>query len=179
MNASNSMLMADRRTTPALRVQPGEPFPLGATPDARGTNFSVFSEVADRVELCLFDADGHETRVDLPERTAFCWHGHIRGIEAGQRYGFRIHGPWEPSQGRRCNPAKLLVDPYARAIAGDITWDPAVFPYPPGGDDQERNDADSGPFMPKSVVVNDAFDWEGDRPLRRKLHETIVYEVHL
>ena len=161
------------------RVQPGEPFPLGATPDAHGTNFSIFSEVAERVELCLFDADGRETRVDLRERTAFCWHGYIRGIEPGQRYGFRVHGPWEPSQGHRCNPAKLLVDPYARAIAGDIKWDPSLFPYLPGDDDHQRNDADSGPFMPKSVVVYDQFDWEGDRPLRRKLHETIVYEVHL
>lgn len=161
------------------RVQPGEPFPLGATTDGRGTNFSIFSEVAERVELCLFDADGRETRVDLPERTAYCWHGYLRGIEPTQRYGFRVHGPWDPAQGHRCNPAKLLVDPYARAITGDISWDAAMFPYPLGGDDLERNDADSAPFMPKSVVVDDEFDWEGDRPLRRKLHETVVYELHL
>jgi isoamylase len=179
MDESDSILMADRRAASKWRGRPGEPFPLGATPDARGTNFSLFSEVAERVELCLFDADGRETRVDLPERTAYCWHGYIRGVGPGQRYGFRVHGPWDPSQGHRCNPAKLLVDPYARAIAGDIKWDSAVFPYPPGADDRERNDADSGPFMPKSVVVNGAFDWEGDRPLRRKLHETVVYEVHL
>ena len=172
-------LLPDRRATSTWRVQPGEPFPLGATPDGRGTNFSIFSEIAERVELCLFDEDGRETRVDLPERTALCWHGYVRGIAPGQRYGFRVHGPWDPAQGHRCNPAKLLVDPYARAIAGDIRWDPSLFPYPPGGDDQQRNDADSGPFMPKSVVVNDEFDWEGDRPLRRKLHESIVYEVHL
>jgi isoamylase len=161
------------------RVQPGEPFPLGATPDTAGANFSLFSEVAERVELCLFDDDGRETHLDLPERTAYCWHGYVRGVAPGQRYGFRVHGPWEPAQGHRCNPAKLLIDPYARAITGDIRWDPSVFPYPLGGDDQQRNDADSGPFMPKSVVVNDTFDWEGDRPLRRKLHETVVYEVHL
>jgi isoamylase len=161
------------------RVQPGEPFPLGATPDARGTNFSLFSEVAVRVELCLFDEDGRETRLDLPERTAFCWHGYLPGIGEGQRYGFRVHGPWDPAAGYRCNPAKLLVDPYARAITGDIVWDPSVFPYPLGGDDRERHDGDSAPFMPKSVVVDNAFDWDGDRPLRRKLHETVVYEVHL
>ena len=172
------MLTTDRRAS-TWRVQPGEPFPLGATPDRRGTNFSIFSEVAERVELCLFDDEGRETRVDLRERTAFCWHGYIRGIEPGQQYGFRVHGPWDPAQGLRCNPAKLLVDPYARAIAGDITWDPSVFPYPLGGDDLARSDADSGPFMPKSVVVNDEFDWDGDRPLRRKLHETVIYEVHL
>jgi glycogen operon protein len=159
-------------------VQPGEPFPLGATPDAYGTNFSIFSEVAERVELCLFEADGRELRLDLPERTAYCWHGYLRGIRAGQRYGFRVHGPWDPANGHRCNPAKLLVDPYARAISGDVTWNPAVFPYPLGGDDQERSDTDSGPFMPKAVVVTNAFDWEGDQPLRRKPHETIVYEVH-
>jgi isoamylase len=170
----------DRAATPKRRrVLPGEPFPLGATSDARGTNFSIFSEVANRVELCLYDDRGRETRVDLPERTAYCWHGYLPGVKAGQRYGFRVHGPWEPAHGHRGNPAKLLVDPYARAITGDIKWDPAVFPYPLGGDDQERNDADSGPFMPKSVVIDDEFDWEGDRPLRRKLHETVIYEVHL
>jgi glycogen operon protein len=171
--------MSDRHATSTWRVLPGEPFPLGATPDPRGTNFSLFSEVADSVELCLFEADGRETRVKLPERTAFCRHGYVLGVRPGQQYGFRVHGPWDPSQGHRCNPAKLLVDPYARAITGEIKWDASLFPYPPGGDDQQRNDADSGPFMPKSIVVDDEFDWAGDRPLRRKLHETIVYELHL
>ena len=161
------------------RIRPGEPFPLGATWDGEGTNFSIFSEVATRVELCVFDAHGHQTRVDLPERTAFCWHGYLRGVGPGQRYGFRVHGPWEPRQGHRCNPAKLLVDPYARAITGGIRWDPAVFPYPMGGDDLERDDRDSAPFMPKSIVIDDQFDWQGDRPLRRGLHETVVYEVHV
>ena len=163
----------------ALRHTPGEPFPLGATWDGRGTNFSLFSEAATRVELCLFDENGRETKVDLHERTAFCWHAYFPGIGPGQRYGYRVHGPWEPSQGHRCNPAKLLVDPYARAIAGTIDWTPAVFPYPLGGDDMQRDDTDSAPYMPKGVVVDDAFDWDGDRPLGRKLHETLVYEVHL
>jgi len=170
---------APASATPKLRLRPGEPFPLGATWDGLGTNFSIFSEVAERIELCLFDEQGRETRADLPERTAYCWHGHVRGIGPGQRYGYRVHGPWDPAQGHRCNPAKLLVDPYARAIAGQIDWSPAVFPYPLGGDDQQRDDADSGPHMPKSVVVNDGFDWKGDQPLRRKLHETVIYEVHL
>ncbi len=161
------------------RVRPGEPFPLGATWDGRGTNFSIFSEVATRVELCLFDAQGHQTSVDLPERTAFCWHGYLRGVGPGQRYGFRVHGPWEPAQGHRCNPAKLLIDPYARAIAGDIRWDPVVFPYPLGGDDLARDDRDSAPNMPKSIVIDNEFDWQGDRPLRRGLHETVIYEVHV
>jgi isoamylase len=158
---------------------PGEPLPLGAVWDGRGTNFSLFSEVAERVELCLFDEGGKETRVRLPERTAFCWHGYLRGVGPGQRYGFRVHGPWEPAAGHRCNPSKLLLDPYARAIAGTTEWNDAVFPYPLGGDDLQRDDRDSAPFMPKSVVVDDAFDWQGDGPLGRKLHETIVYEVHV
>ena len=161
------------------RVRPGEPFPLGATWDGGGTNFSIFSEVATRVELCLFDEHGNQASINLPERTAFCWHGYLRGIGPGQRYGFRVHGPWEPAQGHRCNPAKLLMDPYAKAIAGDVQWDPAVFPYPLGGDDLERDDRDSAPSMPRSIVVDDDFDWQGDRPLRRSLHETVIYEVHV
>jgi isoamylase len=163
----------------AARVRPGEPFPLGATYDGRGTNFSLFSEVATRVELCLFDDNGAQTCIDLPERTAFCWHGYLRGIAPGQRYGFRVHGPWDPANGHRCNPAKLLLDPYARAIAGPIDWNPALFPYPLGGDDTQRNDDDSAPYMPRSVVVDDRFDWGDDRPPRRGLHETVVYEVHV
>ncbi len=144
-------------------MRPGEPFPLGATWDGRGTNFSIFSEVAERVELCLFDRNGRETRVNLPERTAFCWHAYLRGVGPGQRYGFRVHGPWDPANGLRCNPAKLLVDPYARAITGGIEWNPPVFPYPLGGDDLQRDDDDNAAYMPKAVVVDDAFDWEGDR----------------
>jgi glycogen operon protein len=166
-------------STRTWHVRPGEPFPLGATWDGRGTNFAIFSEVAERVDLCLFDRNGHETRETLPERTAFCWHAYLRGVGPGQRYGFRVHGPWDPAKGLRCNPAKLLVDPYARAITGGIVWDPAVFPYPLGGDDLQQDDRDNAPFMPKGVVVDTAFDWEGDKPLRRKLHETIIYEVHL
>ena len=164
---------------PPRHIRPGEPFPLGASCDADGTNFSIFSEVATRVELCLFDEHGNETGIDLRERTAFCWHGYLRGIGPGQRYGFRVYGPWEPAQGHRCNPAKLLVDPYARAITGDVVWEPAVFPYPLGGDDLERDDRDSARCMPKAIVVDDRFDWQGDRPLRRGLHETVIYEVHV
>ena len=109
-----------------ISVRPGEPFPLGATWDGRGTNFAVFSEVGEAVDLCLFDDAGQETRVRLPERTAFCWHGYLPGVGPGQRYGFRVYGPWNPSQGHRCNPAKLLVDPYAKSISGDIEWNDAV-----------------------------------------------------
>jgi isoamylase len=171
-------------TAPSVRidthVRPGEPLPLGARWDGRGTNFSLFSQVATRVELCLFNEDGSDQRCfDLRERTAFCWHGYLKGIGPGQRYGFRVHGPWDPAQGHRCNPSKLLLDPYARAIDGDITWDRAVFPYPLGGDDQQKEESDSMPFVPRSVVVDETFDWEGDTLLRRPLHETAVYEVHV
>ncbi|NUO97024.1 MAG: glycogen debranching enzyme, partial [Nonomuraea sp.] len=110
-------------------VWPGEPYPLGGTWDGVGTSFAVFSEVAERVELCLFQDDGSEERVELPEVDGFVWHGYLPGIQPGQRYGYRVHGPYEPSQGRRCDPSKLLLDPYAKAIDGDLTWNEALFPY--------------------------------------------------
>jgi glycogen operon protein len=179
--SSTAAPSAPSTSTPvtAAAVRPGEPFPLGATWDGRGTNFAVFSEVADRVELCLFDDGGHETRITLPERTAFCWHGYVPGIRPGQKYGYRVSGPWAPAHGHRCNAAKLLVDPYAKSISGGIEWDDAVFPYPLGGDDLQRDDRDSAPYMPKSVVIDDAFDWGLDRSPGRKLHETVIYEVHV
>ena len=162
-----------------VSIRPGEPFPLGATWDGRGTNFAVFSEIAEAVDLCLFDDAGRETCVRLPERTAFCWHGYLPGVGPGQRYGFRVHGPWNPSQGQRCNPAKLLVDPYAKSISGDIEWNDAVFPYPLGGDDLQRDERDSAPYIPKSVVIDESFEWGADRAPGRKLHETVIYEVHV
>jgi glycogen operon protein len=165
--------------TARVPVRPGEPYPLGAHWDGAGTNFSLYSGIAERVDLCLFDDEGRETRVPLPERTAFCWHAYLPGVGPGQRYGFRVHGPWDPLNGHRCNAAKLLVDPYARAIAGTIDWHASLFPYPLGGDDLARDDTDSGPFVPKSIVVDERFDWQGDEPLRRGLHETVIYEVHV
>jgi isoamylase len=172
----------DRSAEEARRsrvVRPGEPVPLGAAWDGKGTNFSLFSEVAERVELCLFDDDGHQQAVALPERTAFCWHGYLPAVKPGQRYGFRVHGPWDPANGIRCNPSKLLLDPYARAITGQFEWGPELFPYPMGGDDLQRDDADNMANMPKSVVVDERFDWEGDRRLQIPLHETVVYEMHV
>jgi glycogen operon protein len=160
-------------------VRPGEPLPLGAHWDGAGTNFSVFSEVATGVELCLFDEDGTERRAWLPEVSAFCWHGYVPGVGPGQRYGYRVHGPWGPSDAHRCNPFKLLLDPYARAIAGDITWGPAMLPYAPGSDGEVLSEEDSAPFTQRSVVVDPHFEWGGDRLLRRPLHETVVYEVHV
>ena len=165
-----------------MRIWPGQPYPLGATWDGAGTNFSLFSEVATRVELCLFDGDGpgaREVRVDLPESTALCWHGYLPKVGPGQRYGFRVHGPWAPEAGHRCHPSKLLIDPYAKAIAGDVEWNEAVFDYRFGDPDGPVNDADSAPFVPKAVVTNPFFDWGNDRPPHIPWHKTIVYEAHV
>ena len=136
-----------------MQIWPGEPFPLGATYDGKGTNFSLFSEVATRVELCLFDAAGAETRVNLPEVTALCWHVYLPGIKPGQRYGYRVHGPWEPDHGHWCNPNKLLLDPYAKAVDGEWSWNESMFPYHFDNPDNSKNDLDSAPYMPKAVVV--------------------------
>ena len=160
-------------------VWPGSPFPLGATYDGSGTNFSVFSEVAERIELCLFDDAGVESRIPLAEVTALCHHVHVPGVGPGQRYGYRVHGPWAPHEGIRCNPAKLLLDPYAKAVEGQIRWDPAVFGYRFGSDGRDIDTADSAPFVPRSVVVNPYFDWGDDRPPRTPLHETVIYEAHV
>ena len=181
--ASNTADTPSRPSPPPrashLLLRPGEPLPLGAHWDGRGTNFSLFSEVATRVDLCLFDEAGHERQVRLPEVTAFCWHGYFPGIGPGQRYAFRVHGPWQPDDGHRCNPAKLLLDPYARAIAGSMVHDPALLPYASPDDPDVASHVDSAPYMPRSVVVDPRFDWEDDRPLRRPLHETLIYETHV
>jgi isoamylase len=162
-----------------MRLWPGSPFPLGATYDGTGTNFAVFSEVADAVELCLFDADGAETRVALPERTAQVWHGYAPTVGPGQRYGFRVHGPYEPAAGLRCHPSKLLLDPYATAVEGEVDWGEAMFTYRFEAPDGPLNDMDSGPHMPKGVVTSPFFDWANDRPPRTAWNETVVYEVHV
>ena len=167
-----------------MRLWPGQPFPLGASYDGAGTNFSLFSEVATGVDLCLFDDDGAagkmtEERIPLTEVTALCWHGYLPNVGPGQRYGFRVHGPYEPQAGHRCNPAKLLLDPYAKAVEGQVEWDPAVFGYPLGGDDLTADERDSAPFVPKAVVTNPFFDWGVDRPPSIPWHETVVYETHV
>ncbi len=160
-------------------VWPGQPYPLGATYDGLGTNFSVFSEAAEGVELCLFDDGGQETRIELSETTALCWHGYIPTIGPGQRYGFRVHGPNDPAWGHRCNPNKLLIDPYAKAIEGQVDWNEAVFPYKFKDPEDWGNNADSAPYMPKSVVVSPWFDWDNDRHPQTPYHETVVYELHV
>jgi len=161
-----------------MKIWTGKPYPLGATWDGVGTNFSLFSEMASRVELCLFENDGSETRVELPESTAFIWHGYLPNVGPGQRYGYRVHGPWEPELGHRCNPNKLLLDPYGKAVEGQVVWNEAVFPYHFNDPEGSRNDHDSAPHMPKSVVVSPYFDWEHDRHPRTPWHKTIIYEIH-
>jgi isoamylase len=166
------------KLTDVMRIWPGDPYPLGATYDGAGTNFSLFSEAATRVELCLFDDMGAETRVDLTEADGFVWHGYVPWVNPGQRYGFRVHGPYDPGQGLRCNSAKLLLDPYAKAIEGDVEWNEALFSYR-FADRDAYNDADSAPYMPKSVVINPFFDWGDDRSPRTPYHETVIYEAHV
>jgi len=165
-----------------MKPWPGKPFPLGPRWDGGGTNFSLFSEHAERVELCLFDAEDREQRYELKERTAFNWHGYLPGVGPGQRYGYRVHGRWAPQEGHRFNPHKLLIDPYAKAIEGPVLWERAnTLPYVPGEDDSdfERDDEDDAIAIPKSIVTSDAFDWEGDRPLETPWHDTVIYEVHV
>jgi isoamylase len=159
------------------QVWPGAAYPLGATYDGTGTNFAIFSEVAEKVELCLFDDAGKEERIVLPEMDGFVWHAFLPGIHPGQRYGFRVHGPYDPAQGLRCNPNKLLLDPYAKAIDGAVDWDRSVFGY--DFETQERNDDDSAAHMPKSVVVSPFFDWGVDRPPRTPYAQSVIYEAHV
>ena len=138
----------------------------------------MFSEVAERIELCLFDDAGFETRADLPEVTAYCFHGYAPNVQPGRRYGFRVHGPWAPREGVRCRPSKLLIDPYARAIEGRVQWSEAAFTYRFDQPDVV-NDDDSGPSMPKSIVVSPFFDWGDDRRPNIPWHETVIYEAHV
>jgi isoamylase len=161
-----------------MHIWPGAPYPLGATWDGWGTNFALFSEAAERVELCLFDEAGTQNRVALTEVDGFVWHGYLPAISPGQRYGFRVHGPYDPRRGYRCAPSKLLLDPYGKALEGDVTWDEALFDYY-WSDPRKRNTTDSGPFMPKNIVINPFFDWGNDRPPRIPYHETVIYEAHV
>jgi isoamylase len=213
-----------------MRIWPGTAYPLGATWDGSGTNFALFSEAANRVEVCLFDDDdssprgavsstggrspgsahsrgagsppgGHpprsahsrgagshtgdripgpacETRIELTETDGFVWHGYLPGVGPGTRYGYRVHGAYDPGRGHRCNPAKLLLDPYAKAVQGQVRWNEALFSYH-FADPARRNTTDSAPYMPKNVVINPFFDWHDDRPPRIPYHDTIIYEAHV
>jgi glycogen operon protein len=149
---------------------PGSAFPLGATPSHGGTGFAVASEVADAVILCLFDSHGREAQLPLPEYDAGVWHGFVPEVGPGQRYGYRVQGPYDPSRGLRCNPAKLLLDPYAKAIIGGVAWHDSL-----AGD----NSQDSAPYAPRSIVVDPAFDWGDDRPPGTRLADSVLYETHV
>ncbi len=213
-----------------MRIWPGTAYPLGATWDGSGTNFALFSEAANRVEVCLFDDDdsssrgavsstggrspgsahsrgagsptggrpprsahsreagshtgdripgpARETRIELTETDGFVWHGYLPGVGPGTRYGYRVHGAYDPGRGHRCNPAKLLLDPYAKAVQGQVSWNESLFSYH-FADPARRNTTDSAPYMPKNVVINPFFDWRDDRPPRIPYHDTIIYEAHV
>ncbi len=161
-----------------MRIKPGRSYPLGATHDGSGTNFSLFSEAAGRVELVLIAEDGSQQSVALTELDGFVWHGYLPGVGPGQRYGFRVHGPYEPDQGQRCNPAKLLLDPYAKAIDGQIDGDEALFGYRFDQRDA-KNDMDSLGHTMLSVVTDTAFDWGDDRAPDLAYHHTVIYEAHV
>ena len=161
-----------------IEFWPGSAYPLGATFDGNGTNFALFSEIAEQVELCLFDDDGTETRVTFAESDAYVWHAYLPGVSPGQRYGYRVTGPYDPSKGQRANPNKLLLDPYAKATCGEIDWDQSLFSYD-FSDPDARNDDDSASHMMLGVVVDQEFDWAGDsRPLI-PYNRTVIYEAHV
>jgi glycogen operon protein len=169
-----------------MKVWPGQPYPLGATWDGQGVNFALFSENATGVELCLFDdpqASQASQRISLIEQTDYVWHGYVPNLKPGQLYGYRVSGPFAPEEGQRFNPAKLLLDPYAKAISGEIQWSDAMFSYPVNSADPERDqqldEQDNAANMPKSVVIDNAFDWGQDIRPNIALHESIIYELHV
>ncbi|MGA9595004.1 MAG: glycogen debranching protein GlgX, partial [Acidimicrobiia bacterium] len=159
-------------------VWPGSPYPLGATYDGEGTNFAIFAENADRVELCLFDDENNEIRLRLAEITAFTHHGYVPGVAPGRRYGFRVHGPWSPAEGLLFNPAKLMLDPYSKAIEGEVRWSKAVFAYQWHHPDR-ISETDNAAYVPRSVVVDSHFDWGDDAPPGIPLHKSVIYETHV
>ena len=165
----------------ARKLLPGRPYPLGAKVSSKGTNFALYSEHATSVSVCFFDEKGNQIDcVELKERTAFVFHGLILGVKPGERYGYRVDGPWDPNNGIRFNKNKLLVDPYAEAIAGTVDWKQPIFPYDvTSGDDLKFDDRDSAAGVPKSIVVSHKFDWGGDCPPDTPLSDSVIYEVHV
>ena len=164
-----------------MQIRPGFTYPLGASYDGAGVNFALFSQVAERVELCLFDEDDQETRIDMTEQNSYIWHNYLPGIQPGQRYGYRVYGPYDPDRGLRCNPAKLLLDPYAKAIEGQIDDDASLFSYDLNRPDDITltNDLDSAPHTMKSVVINPYFDWGSDQHPNIPYHDSVIYEAHV
>ncbi|TKA96822.1 glycogen debranching protein GlgX [Cereibacter changlensis] len=173
----------NKHATPdlAFDIASGHPNRLGADYDGEGTNFALFSDNATAVELCLFDESGKEEthRLEMPAMEGGIWHGYLPGIRPGQAYGYRVHGAFAPEEGHRFNPAKLLLDPYARELRGQLQWDDSLFGYPMGEEDTVKDERDSAAFMPKAVVVDPAFDWESDKALRHRWEDTVIYEAHV
>jgi isoamylase len=167
-----------------MKIWPGNPYPLGATWDGSGVNFALFSENATGVELCLFDGENgnrEAKRIRMTEQTNQVWHVYLPEARPGQLYGYRVDGPYSPSEGHRFNPAKLLLDPYAKSIAGPIRWSDALFGYTVGDPDADLSidKRDSADGLPKCVVVDPAFSWGQDAPLRIPWHKTLIYEMHV
>src|ERR1700761_7558936 len=174
--------MSSMQAAGAAVALPGRPFPLGATPGEQvgiaGTNFAIASSVADSVTVCLFDEHGAETQIPLRDNDADVWHAFVPGVGPGQAYGYRVRGPWDPARGLRCNPAKLLLDPYARAVSGAVSFGPEVYGHDLANPDA-RSPLDSAGHVPRSLVVDPAFDWrDGNRPWHRYA-DTVIYEVHV
>ncbi|WP_289094121.1 glycogen debranching protein GlgX [uncultured Bifidobacterium sp.] len=164
-----------------MQIRPGSMYPLGAHYDGAGVNFSIYSQVAEKVELCLFDDQDRETRIEMTEQNSYVWHNYLPGIQPGQRYGYRVYGPYDPNRGLRCNPNKLLLDPYAYAIEGNIDSDESLFSYwfKSPEDNSAMNDLDSASHTMKSVVVNPYFDWGADRHPNIPYHDSVIYEAHV
>lgn len=167
-----------------LKILPGKPFPIGATWDGSGVNFSLYTENATAVDLCLFDLDNDEreaVRLNLTEQTNLTWHIYVQGLMPGQLYGFRVSGPYEPENGHRFNPHKLVLDPYAKAISGQLKWTDSLFGYIVGDpqEDLSFSTTDSAGFLPKAVIIDPAFDWEDDHRPNTALYNSIIYEVHI
>ncbi len=167
-----------------IDVYPGSAYPLGATWDGKGVNFALYAENAQGVDLCLFNSTedaSEQVKIRLKDPSRNVWHTYIPGLKPGQLYGYRVYGPYEPHNGHRFNPHKLLIDPYAKAIAGSLVWNDALYGYQPQSADKDLsfNDTDSALYIPKSVVIDPSFDWEGDRPLKNRYHKTVIYEAHV
>src|ERR1700677_2133476 len=167
-----------------IRVWHGQPYPLGANWDGKGVNFSIFSEQAVKIELCLFDSAGSKSesaRIEMPAQTDMIWHAYLPDVRPGQLYGYRVYGPYQPEKGQRFNPQKMLLDPYAKAIARGVTWADELFGYGIGNPaaDLSLDERDSAPYAPLAAVIDPAFDWENDRHPHVPWHKTFIYELHV
>ena len=164
-----------------MQIRPGSMYPLGASYDGTGVNFALYSQVAQKVELCLFDEHDAETRIEMTEQNSYVWHNYIPGLQPGQRYGYRVYGPYDPMHGLRCNPNKLLLDPYAKAIEGNIDGDESLFSYwfKSPDDTSAMNDLDSAAHTMKSAVINPYFDWGNDQHPYISYHDSVIYEAHV